>query len=126
LQAERWDPLVSWIASRFDVALRLGAGVTPQPQPPETIAQIAKAVDARSDWELAALHSMTSISGSVVVALALLEGRIGLEEAWRAGQVDELFQLDKWGSDPLALQALEARERDLKAAHRFALLLRAA
>jgi chaperone required for assembly of F1-ATPase len=122
-QIEAWDPLVAWAQSRFDVALKVTAGVMPDPQSPETVERLAKVVAGQSAWLLAALHQMTTISGSLVIGLALLEGRIGLADAWAAGQLDELFQIERWGEDELAAQARAARKAELEWAHRFALLL---
>ena len=64
-----------------------------------------------------------TISGSLIIALALAEGAIDLDEAWAAATVDEAWQAENWGEDALAAAALEARRREFEAAFRFLGLL---
>ena len=78
---------------------------------------------ARDPFRLAALSPLVTISGSLVIALALAEGEIGLEQAWTAAMLDEAWQAEKWGEDPLAVDALAARRRAFDAAYLFLTLL---
>ena len=52
-----------------------------------------------SSLALAALHVMTTITGSVIIALALTRGHLTAEAAWAAAHVDEDFQARAWGED---------------------------
>ena len=122
-QAAAWDPLLAWAQRRYDVHFTVTAGVMPQPQPPATLARLDEAVAARSDWELAGLSPVVTISGSLIAALALLEGAASIETVWAAAQVDEAWQAEQWGQDSLAVQARENRWADLSAAARFLALL---
>jgi chaperone required for assembly of F1-ATPase len=122
-QAEAWDILLYWARRRFDVDFTLVEGIVHLPQPPETIERLARAVSARGPFELAALSPLVTISGSLIVALALAERAIGLDEAWAAATVDESWQAEKWGEDKLAAAALEARRLEFEAAWRFLDLL---
>jgi chaperone required for assembly of F1-ATPase len=80
-------------------------------------------VRARDAFRLAALSPLVTVSGSLVVALALAEGEIGLEQAWAAATLDEAWQAEQWGADPLAEAALNERRRDFEAGYRFLTLL---
>lgn len=71
---------------------------------------------------LAALHVMTTLMGSVVLALAVQEGRLSPEEAWALAHLDEDFQMEVWGQDEEALARRAARWRDFDAAARLARL----
>lgn len=122
-QEEGWDRLLAWARRRYDVDFETVRGVMHKAQPAETVDRLARAVAARDPFRLAALSPLVTISGSLVVALALAEGEIGLDEAWAAATLDEAWQAEQWGSDPLAEQALEARRRDFDAAYRFLTLL---
>lgn len=122
-QEEGWDRLLAWARRRYDVDFETVCGVMHKAQPAETVDRLARAVAARDPFRLAALSPLVTISGSLVVALALAEGEIGLDEAWAAATLDEAWQAEQWGSDPLAEQALEARRRDFDAAYRFLTLL---
>ncbi len=122
-QEERWDRLLAWARRRYDVDFETVCGVMHKAQPSETIDRLANAVAACDPFRLAALSPLVTISGSLVVALALAEGEIGPDEAWAAATLDEAWQAEQWGADPLAAQALATRRRDFDAAYRFLTLL---
>jgi chaperone required for assembly of F1-ATPase len=123
LQAEAWDPLVAWARRRYDAVLRVTAGVMHAPQPDATLAALRRAVNGTQSWALAPLHSAVSITGSLVIGLALLDGELGADTAWRAGQLDELYQIERWGEDAESAKARAARRADLDSAARMLLLV---
>ncbi|MFL6857259.1 MAG: ATP12 family chaperone protein [Allosphingosinicella sp.] len=122
-QAEAWEPLLDWARRRYCVALETTSGILHRAQPAETVARLADEVAARDPFRLAALSPLVTISGSLIVALALAEGEIGLEQAWAAANLDEIWQAEQWGEDPLAAAAIESRRREFDAAYRFLTLL---
>jgi chaperone required for assembly of F1-ATPase len=122
-QAEAWDPLLKWARRRFDVDFTLVEGIVHRPQPPETVERLARAVAARDPFALAALSPLVTISGSLILALALAERVIGVEQAWAAATVDEAWQSENWGEDALAAAALAARRLEFDAAWHFLDLL---
>ena len=122
-QAALWDPILAWARRRYDVDFTLASGVVHRPQPCATVERLAHAVAARSAFELAALAPLVTISGSLVIALALAEEAIGVEPAWSAAALDEQWQAEQWGEDAEAARALAVRRRDFKAACRFLALL---
>jgi chaperone required for assembly of F1-ATPase len=122
-QAEAWDPLLQWARRRFDVDFTLVEGIIHHPQPAETVERLGRAVAARDRFALAALSPLVTISGSLVVALALAERAIHVDQAWAAATVDEAWQAENWGEDMLAAAALEARRLEFEAAWRFLELL---
>ena len=76
------------------------------------------------DYALTALHAATAASGSLVIALALLEGRVHAGEAFAASQLDESFQIEAWGEDAEQTERRAALAADIAAAARFMTLLR--
>ena len=122
-ESELWDPLLDWAARRYDIAFEVTAGIVHRPQPPDTVARLAAALDARMPFELAGLSPLVTISGSLVIALALAEGAIGLDQAWAAASVDEQWQAEQWGEDAEAAKALAGRRAEFAAAARFLSLL---
>jgi chaperone required for assembly of F1-ATPase len=122
-QTELWDPLLAWARDRYDIAFEVTSGITHKPQPAETIARLAAAVGTRDAFALAGLSPLVTISGSLVIALTLAEGAIGLDAAWAAASLDEQWQVDQWGEDAEAMQALANRHADFAAAARFLSLL---
>jgi len=122
-QAEHWDPLLAWARHRFDVDFEVVQGVVHRAQPAATPERLRKAVAARETFALAALSPLITITGSLIIALALAEGAIDLDTAWAAATVDEVWQSEKWGEDEEAAQRLEARRREFEAGYRFLGLL---
>jgi chaperone required for assembly of F1-ATPase len=118
-QAAFWDPILAWARRRYDVDFEVTAGIVHRPQSAATVERLAHAVHACSAFELAALSPLVTISGSLLVALALAEGAIDLDTAWAAASLDELWQAEQWGEDAEAAAALSARRRDFEAAHWF-------
>lgn len=117
VQAEAWDPLVTWAHGQLDAPVRLAQGVIHVSQPPEVAGSVARAV-ARvpAPLELAALSSVTTLTGSAIIALALAQGRLSADEAWLAAHVDEDYQARVWGADDEAVFRQANRRRDFDAA----------
>jgi chaperone required for assembly of F1-ATPase len=122
-QGEQWEPLLVWARRRYDVVLEAVSGVIHRPQPPGTIERLGRAVAARPPFELAALAPLVTISGSLIIALALAEGAVDLDTAWAAASLDETWQLEQWGADAEAEAVLEARRQEFAAGYRFLQLL---
>jgi chaperone required for assembly of F1-ATPase len=122
-QAALWDPLIGWLRERYDVSLEAVSGVIAIKQSEQALAALTRVVAAQDDLRLTALGVMTGASGSLAIALAVLEGRISPEAAAEAAQLDELYQAERWGIDPEAEKRRAAQRADLVAARRFLDLL---
>lgn len=123
-QEEAWQPLVAWVAERYDVALNVTTGIVAVEQPVHALATFRRVLEACDLFPLTALAAMTGSTGSLVIALALAEGRLGADGAADAALLDELFQAEKWGSDPEAERRRASIRADLHAAKRFHTLSR--
>lgn len=117
------QPLVDWAALTLDAALRVTAGVMPAAQPPAATAALRRAVERFDPWRLAPVGLATAASGSLIIALALAFGRLDAEAAWSTSQVEESFQIERWGEDAEAAERRRALRGDLHAAARFLALL---
>ncbi|CAO4177871.1 ATPase [Methylorubrum populi] len=116
-QAAAWDPLVAWVADQFGARLFLAEGVMHVEQPESSVAALRAAVEAVEDpFRFAALHAMTTLTGSLVIALAVLHGRLDAEQAWAAAHVDEAYQAGVWGRDAEAEARLAYRRLEFNAA----------
>jgi chaperone required for assembly of F1-ATPase len=118
-----WNPILDWARSRYDVSFTLVTGIMHQPQPATTLARLHDAISARPAFELAPLNHLVTIAGSLVIALAVLEGELEVEEAFAAAHLDELWQAEQWGEDNFALEARAVHYRDFRSAARFLQLL---
>jgi len=120
-----WAPLRDWAEAAFGARLRPTAGIMPVGQDTESLAALRRAVEAVGDWELASLHTLTTVTGSLVMGLAVLHGRLDAEAAYAASEVDEAWQIEKWGMDREAEQRRRARRAEVAEAAKFVELLRA-
>lgn len=123
LQRERWDPLVAWASERHGARLTTAEGIGFVEQSAEAKARLHEAVAAHGELALSALYNLTHTAGSVVIALAVSDGRLDAAGAFTAAQTDELYQVDRWGDDPIAEKQREGVRRDIEAATRFLSLL---
>lgn len=115
-QAQTWDPVLDWAEARLGVAFVRQTGLMPVAQPPAIAAAMAEALSGLDALRLAALHVMTTLMGSALLALAVLEGRLDAEAAWSAAHVDEDYQIAAWGEDAEAQARRERRGIDMRAA----------
>ncbi|GAB5471710.1 MAG: ATPase [Rhodospirillales bacterium] len=122
-QQALWQPLLDWALVAHDAPLVVTSGVMAVDQPPASLNALGAALAALDDFALTAVAQAVRITGSLVLGLALLAGRLDGEAAFEAAEVDETYQLEIWGADSLASAARQARAADLRATERFLRLL---
>lgn len=109
-QAAGWDPLLDWAAKAFGARLSVGQGVMHVAQPPVALAALSQAVARLDPFALTALHDLVGLSGSLILGLAVTEGRLAAPEAWALSRIDEEWQAELWGRDDEA-EALAAHKK---------------
>jgi len=114
-QAEHWDPVLFWAADELGAHFILAEGIMHVRQPDAAIAA-ARAVLPADPWRLGALHVVTTLTGSALLALALLRGRLDADAVWTAAHVDEDWNIAQWGADEEVTSRRAARLIDFKAA----------
>ena len=122
-QAASWDPLLAWARRRFDLDFATTTGLIHVPQPPATVERLAHAIAALGPFQLAGLSPLVTVGGSLIAALAVIEGAITPDAGWLAVSVDDRWQLEQWGSDADAELALDNHRADFLAGARFLELL---
>jgi chaperone required for assembly of F1-ATPase len=123
-QMRAWDPLIAWAAQALGAPLVVAAGVMHVPQPPNSLAGLTAAVRAHGPWELTALHDLVSISGSLVIGLAVSRGHLDPQTAWPLSRIDEDWQIGRWGEDAEAAAVAARRRADFANAARLLELVR--
>jgi chaperone required for assembly of F1-ATPase len=122
-QLAAWEPLLEWAQMRYDVTFTRVSGIMHKAQPGETLTRLGAAIASRYAFELAALSHIVTISGSLVIALAVLERQIEPDAAFDIAHLDELWQAEQWGEDWMAADARVLRRADFVSACRFLRLL---
>ncbi|GAB6054177.1 ATPase [Magnetospira thiophila] len=122
-QAAAWDPLLDWLAARHGARLTITDGVLAIPQPDTALACLRAALETLDSFHLSALSAAARSAGSLAIALALAEGHLDAGQAFDVSQIDETYQMEKWGEDDEALAHRAELRADFEAAARlFALL----
>ncbi len=118
-QNEGWNPLLEWAAERYGARLLTRAGIVHIAQPEEAVAALRRALAEHDPFVLAAVQAAATVCGSLVLALALADGRLDAGEAFALSHLDERYQAEKWGTDGEAEKRARAMAAELDAAARF-------
>ena len=91
----------------------------PVSQPPASLEALSRLVHAQDPFRLAAFHDLVAISGSLVLALAVIQGRLAADQAWTLSRIDEDWQITLWGEDEEAAEVAALKRAAFLAADRF-------
>ncbi|MEO3999236.1 ATP12 family protein [Mesorhizobium sp. CAU 1732] len=116
-QADAWDPVIDWARSTLGARFFLAEGIVHVDQPRDAIAAVGIWLKQRDDaCRLSAIHLMTTLTGSALLALAIDAGALDPDEAWTAAHIDEDWNIEQWGDDAEAIHRRVLRRRDFDAA----------
>ena len=116
-QARHWDPVLAWAKDTKGWRFTLAGGVVHVAQPEETLSSVKTHLHSLANpLRLSAIHVVTTMTGSVLLALSLAEGAFGPTAIWNAAHVDEDVQMEIWGQDAEALERRKRREGEFRAA----------
>ena len=114
-QGHAWDPVLAWAREALGARFVLAEGIAFVEQPAQALAAASSAIP-QHPWRLGALHSITTLTGSALIALALAHNAFSVDAAWSAAHVDEDWNMQFWGRDELALERRAARFAEMQAA----------
>ncbi|PZA12336.1 ATPase [Rhodopseudomonas palustris] len=114
-EAAQWDPVLYWAAEAFGAHFILAQGIIHAAQPDTAIAA-ARAALPQDPWSIGALHVVTTITGSALLALALAHGRLDADQVWAAAHVDEDWNIEQWGLDEEVAARRAAKQAEFAAA----------
>lgn len=119
-QSAQWDPVLDWLAEKHQARFIQTSGILHVEQPPTATDAFQRALQAYNTvFGLASLHLMTSLAGSAILALALANSHLSLEQAWALAHLDEDWTDEHWGVDSEAEARRKARFVDMQAAYRM-------
>lgn len=119
IQAQSWDPLLHWAATDLGAPLVATAGVMHIDQSAASLAVLRGLVDCLTPFQLAAFHDLVAISGSLILAFAVVRGRLSADAAWDLSRVDEEWQISLWGEDEEAADLAANKRQAFLQADRF-------
>ena len=118
-QAADWDPMLDWAASALQAPLNVTSGIVPVDQPTPSLTCLTAAVASLSPFALVGLHDLTSISGSLILGLAVGAGRLSPGQAFELSRIDEIWQARQWGRDEEAAETEALKRQAMDEAGRF-------
>lgn len=121
----QWNAWLDWAEKRHGVRLGVTSGISPVRQSSEALGALEKAIKVQDDYALAALHVLSSITGSLILGLAVLEGELAPTDAFALSRLDEAYQAEKWGADGEAEERAARLAAEMNQAARLAALARA-
>ena len=108
-QSKAWDPLLGWSAEVLDAPLLITNGIVHVPQPEASLKALENTVQAHEGFALKALYDWVTLSGSLVLGLAVARGRLAAAEAWALSRLDENWQAEQWGVDDEAQKHADSK-----------------
>jgi chaperone required for assembly of F1-ATPase len=112
-QMEVWEPLLARFEADHGVRLVRVSGIVHRPQPPGTLAALRARLRTLDPFTLAGVETMTTLSASLVIALAALDARADDARAlWQAACLEEEWQAELWGREEEAEARRARREAD--------------
>jgi chaperone required for assembly of F1-ATPase len=114
-QAKAWDPVLAWVREILGADFVLAQGIAFVAQPAQSLVAAGSAIPT-DPWRLGAVHAVTTLTGSALIAIALARGALSVDAAWAAAHVDEDWNMEFWGRDQLALEHRAARFAEMQAA----------
>lgn len=113
-QAENWDPILSW-ATEQGVALETTEGLSVIAQADASLDAAAEFARGLDDIALTLFVHLLATFGSTVLGMAVMQGRLSVEEAFTQSRLDEIWQIKYWGQDEIAKERIDAMEAELTA-----------
>jgi len=123
-QRAAWDPLLDWAGATFGARLKTGQGVRHVEQETKCLAALHDVLRAQDRWTLTGLQTATTLTGSLVLALAIAHSRLSPAEAFALSRIDEEFQSEMWGRDRQAEHRAHLHQAELEMAGKFMALAR--
>ncbi|CAI3923798.1 MULTISPECIES: ATP12 family chaperone protein [Commensalibacter] len=112
-QQEKWIPLIKWIEDKFQIKLKIQPGIMPINQQPEVINIFERYLLQLDDAELTFFAITIPLLGSMILTIALKEGKINTQQAFKYAYLDETIQAEIWGKDTEQQERLKKINADL-------------
>ncbi|WP_224823912.1 ATP12 family chaperone protein [Cognatishimia sp. MH4019] len=118
-QNAAWDPFLDWAETALSARLKPVSGVMLVAQDADALRNLNARVHQLDAFELTAFHDLVSLSGSLILGFAAIEGHTPPEDLWHISRVDEDWQIAQWGEDEEASALAEAKRLAFLHAYRF-------
>lgn len=118
-QTTHWDPITSWAKSDLNVNFTTVSTITHKLQSPAALQALEAHIKSLDPFSFVAVHNLTTLTGSALLAAMVAIGKIPADAAWLAANVDEDWQIETWGEDAEAMARRAGRFNEFSACVRF-------
>ena len=118
-QSAAWDPVLKWAEDTHGLNFICVAGVVYASQPETTLAKTHAMLMEKDAYVLTGIHTLTTLLGSALLAIAVVEGAISPDDCWNAAHLDEDWNIEQWGADQDAMARREVRRAEFDGILRF-------
>jgi chaperone required for assembly of F1-ATPase len=116
-QVQFWNPVLAHVEARYGARFFLSEGIRFVEQPVSSLLALGPRLEAITEpLMLAALHVLTTISGSALIAIAVADGALEADAGFDAGECDADYEAGIWGLDEEAATRRANRLADFVAA----------
>ncbi len=119
LQSQHWDPILIWAKNELNIDLKVTYGINYKPQKTTELKRLSKEISSYSSFSLTGFYDLVTISGSLLVALAVYYKHIPPQVGFEISFLDEDWQRKKWGQDEESIKNRLNKFKEFQAAYRF-------
>lgn len=117
MQRQHWDPVLAHIKGRYGARFILAQGILHVTQPEAALEALKPRLESITHpVALGALHVLTTLSGSALIALSVADGVLDAKTGYQAGEVEAAYETAIWGQDEEASARHANRFNDFSAA----------
>lgn len=123
-QNDAWQPWLDWFENAYKLSFETTNGLTALKQDSAVHKAIQNSVEAFDDDRFTLFQMLVPSTGSIVLALAFMDGAAGINDLFNAAFAEEnykyaLYNEDLHGGDPLTEKKKKSLRVDLEAAHAY-------
>ena len=118
-QNAAWIPFLDWAETALNARLKPVSGSMFVAQEADALCSLSARVHELTAFELTAFHDLVSLSGSLILGFAAIEGHTAPDDLWHISRVDEDWQIAQWGEDEEAAVLAETKRQAFLHAYRF-------
>tara|TARA_B100000686_G_scaffold65099_1_gene69967 strand:+ start:783 stop:1481 length:699 start_codon:yes stop_codon:yes gene_type:complete len=114
LQNKEWLPLINYMESSYNIELIYTSKLFSINQKPDSLLKLKNILNEINIFKLSALYTLSQITKSIIISLALVNNKISAKKAFENSNLEELYQISKWGKDEEAFDRLNTIKVDIR------------
>ena len=114
LQNKDWLPLINYMKSSYNIELIYTSKLFSINQKPDSLLKLKNILNEINIFKLSAIYTLSQITKSIIISLALVNNKISAKKAFENSNLEELYQISKWGKDEEAFDRLNTIKVDIR------------